>query len=54
MSMLRANGVALTKANCTLPQKHVAVASSSLDQPSLVWLARGKFPFDLSTAAIVV
>lgn len=32
----------LTNASCTAPQKHVALASSSLDQPSVAWLARGK------------
>ena len=32
----------LTNASCTAPQKHVAVASSSLDQPSLALPARGK------------
>lgn len=32
----------LTNASCTAPQKHVAVASSLVDQPSLAWPARGK------------
>lgn len=31
----------LTNASCTAPQKHVAVASSSLDQPSSAQPARG-------------
>ena len=34
-------GARLTNANCTAPQKHVAVASSSLDQPSLARLLCG-------------
>ena len=34
-------GARLTNANCTAPQKHVAVASSSLDQPSLAKLFCG-------------
>ena len=33
----------LTNESCTVPQKHVAVASSSFDQPSWVTLARGKY-----------
>lgn len=32
----------LTNASCTAPQKHVAVASSSVDQPSLARPANGK------------
>lgn len=32
----------LTNASCTAPQRHVAVASSSLDQPSFAKPARGK------------
>jgi hypothetical protein len=32
----------LTNASCTAPQKHVAVASSSVDQPSVAKLAKGK------------
>jgi hypothetical protein len=32
---------ALTNPNCTAPQKQVAVASSSLDHPSLTRLANG-------------
>lgn len=42
------SGARLTKASCTAPQKHVAVASSSLDQPSLAQPARGIYGFDLS------
>ena len=34
--------VGLTNASCTAPQKHVAVASSSVDQPSLARPANGK------------
>ena len=37
----RDGGSRLTNANCTAPQKHVAVASSSLDQPSLAKLLWG-------------
>lgn len=44
----------LTNASCTVPQKHVAVASSSVDQPSLVLPARGKYDFDLSAVDMVV
>lgn len=40
----------LTNDNCTVPQKHVAVASSSLDQPSWAKPATGKYGFDLFTA----
>lgn len=32
----------LTKASCTAPQKHVAVAEVSLDQPSVVPPASGR------------
>lgn len=35
-------GWGLTNESCTAPQKQVAVASSSLDQPSLAKPARGK------------
>jgi hypothetical protein len=38
----------LTNESCTAPQKHVAVASSSVDQPSSAPPARGKYGFDLS------
>lgn len=34
-------GAGLTNASCTAPQKHVAVASFSLDQPSSAPPARG-------------
>ena len=37
-----------------MPQKHVAVASSSLDQPSWAKLAMEKYGFDLLTAAVMV
>lgn len=43
-----------TNDSCTIPQKQVAVASSSLDQPSLAKPATGKYGFDLSTAVVVV
>jgi hypothetical protein len=36
------------KASCTAPQKHVAVASSAFENPSLAWPARGKYGSDLS------
>jgi hypothetical protein len=36
------NMIVLTRTNCTVPQKQVAVASSSVDQPSLERLATGK------------
>lgn len=42
-----------TNDSCTVPQKHVAVASSSLDQPSWATPAKGKYGFDLSTAVVV-
>ena len=45
--------VKLTNASCTAPQKHVAVASSSLDQPSLAQPARGMYGLDLSVVAMV-
>ena len=38
----------LTNANCTAPQKHVAVASSSLDQPSSAQPDKGMNGLDLS------
>jgi len=44
----------LTNDSCTAPQKHVAVASSLVDQPSWANPARGKYGLDLSTAAVVV
>jgi hypothetical protein len=43
----------LTNDSCTAPQKQVAVASSSVDQPSLAKPARGKLGLDLSTAVAV-
>lgn len=43
----------LTNDNCTAPQKHVAVASSSVDQPSWAKPAKGKYGFVLSTAVVV-
>ena len=38
----------LTNDNCTAPQKQVAVASSSVDQPSLADPARGKKGLEVS------
>lgn len=35
------SGIRLTNASCTAPQKHVAVASSSLDHPSSAPPAKG-------------
>lgn len=43
----------LTNASCTAPQKQVAVASSSLVQPSLAAPARGKYGLDLSEWSVV-
>lgn len=43
----------LTNESCTAPQKQVAVASSSVDQPSLAMPARGKYDLVLSTGAVV-
>lgn len=34
--------IALTRTNCTAPQKHVAVASSCVDQPSFERLTTEK------------
>ena len=42
-----------TKANCIAPQKHVAVASSSVDQPSSPKPAIGIYGLDLSAASIL-
>lgn len=47
-------GVAFTNESCTAPQKHVAVASSWLDQPSLEDPARGKKGLELSAVAAIV
>jgi hypothetical protein len=44
-------GFSVGNASWTAPQKQVAVASSSLDQPSVARLARGMYGFDLSEAA---
>lgn len=43
----------LTNASCTAPQKHVAVASSSLDQPSPAHPASGMYGLDLSAEAAI-
>lgn len=43
----------LTNASCTAPQKHVAVASSSLDQPSPAHPASGMYGSDLSAEAAI-
>lgn len=40
--LMDSGGDKLTKASWTAPQKHVAVASSSVDQPSVATPARGK------------
>ena len=40
--------------SCTAPQKHVAVALSSLFQPSLARPARGMWDLELSEADIIV
>lgn len=47
-------GAQLTNASCTAPQKHVAVASSSLDQPSLALPARGMKGLDVPAAEMEV
>jgi hypothetical protein len=47
-------GWSLTKTSCTAPQKQVAVASSSVDQPSRARLARGIYGFDLSAVAAIL
>lgn len=41
-------------ASCTTPQKQVAVAESSFDQPSSAPPARGKYGTDLSAVAAIV
>lgn len=43
-------GGRLTNDSWTAPQKHVAVASFSLDHPSLAELARGIYGLDLLAA----
>lgn len=49
------NGIGgLTKASWTPPQKHVAVASVSVDQPSLAPPATGKYFFDLSAVVAMI
>lgn len=40
---LRRDGEGFTKDSCTVPQKQVAVASSSVDQPSVARPPRGKW-----------
>ncbi len=42
----------LTNESCTAPQKQVAVASSSVDQPSLAKPATGKYGLVLSTVVL--
>lgn len=48
MKVLTRPGSWVGKASCTAPQKQVAVAESSLVQPSLAAPARGKYGWDLS------
>jgi len=47
-------GALVGKAICTAPQKQVAVASSSLDHPSLAKPARGMKGLDLSAVLAAV
>lgn len=46
-------GDRLTTPSCTAPQKQVAVASVSLEYPSLAIPDRGNQGFDLSTLAAI-
>jgi len=48
------NNVYLTRASCTVPQKHVAVASSSLDQPSCTRLFKGMYGLVLSAVDAII
>lgn len=43
----------LTNDSCTAPQKQVAVASSSVDHPSWLKPATGKYCFGFSTVVVV-
>lgn len=44
----------LTKDSWTAPQKHVAVAASSVDHPSLAPLLWGMYGLDLSAVAAMM